>query len=191
MLNLYKCFDHWSKQGTVWIYSDTHFGDKELQSQHPRPYSDEEILKRINSKVGKKDTFIHLGDVGDVDFAKRIKGYKILICGNHDSGRSNYEGIFDEIYEGPLVIAEKFILSHEPLDVPWAFNIHGHDHAGCERRNHLNCCADVVDYMPINLNQFMKTGPAAHVYSVHRETIDKATERKKKREGKKYVSKKK
>ena len=181
MLNLYKCFDHWSKQGTVWIYSDTHFCDKELQAGHPRPYSDEEHLKRINSCVGKKDTFICLGDVGDVEFAKRIKGYKVLICGNHDAGRTNYEGIFDEVYEGPLVIAEKFILSHEPLDVPWAFNIHGHDHVGHDRPFHLNVCADVVDYKPVNLNQFMKSGPAAHVVSVHRVTIDKATERKAKR----------
>lgn len=181
MLNLYKCFDHWSKQGTVWIYSDTHFCDKESRADHPRPYSDEEILKRINSKVGRKDTFIHLGDVGDIEFAKKIKGYKILICGNHDAGRTNYEGVFDEIYEGPLMIAEKFILSHEPLDTPWAFNIHGHDHAGAYRKNHLNVCADVVGYEPVNLNQFMKTGPASKVVSVHRITIDKATERKAKR----------
>lgn len=181
---LYKCFDHWHKQGTVWIYSDTHFNDAELEAGHPRPYSSEEHLKRINSKVGKKDTLILLGDVGDVELAKRLKGYKILICGNHDGGRTNYEGIFDEIYEGPLMIGEKFILSHEPLDVPWAFNFHGHDHAGAKRQRHLNCCADVVGYEPINLNQFMKTGPAAKIDSLHRCTIDKATERKKKRGGK-------
>lgn len=79
------------------------------------------------------------------------------------------------------MIAEKFILSHEPLDVPWAFNLHGHDHNGTPRPFHLNCCADVVGYIPINLNQFMKKGPAAKVASVHRVTIDKATERKAKR----------
>lgn len=181
LLNLYKCFDHWNKQGTVWVYSDTHFCDKELQAGYPRPYSDEEHLKRINSCVGKKDCLVHLGDVGDLEFAKRIKGYKILICGNHDAGRTNYEGVFDEIYEGPLMIAEKFILSHEPLDVPWAFNLHGHDHAGHYRPFHLNCCADVVGYLPINLNQFMKKGPAAKIDSIHRLTIDEATRRKIKR----------
>lgn len=181
MLNLYKCFNYWSKQGTVWIISDTHFCDKELQESHPRPYTDEELLKRINSKVGKKDTLIHLGDVGDLEYAKRLKGYKILICGNHDAGRTNYEGIFDEIYEGPLMVAEKIILSHEPLDTPWAFNIHGHDHTGAQRRNHLNACVDVCNYEPFNFNQLMKKGIAAHVESVHRMTIDKATERKAKR----------
>lgn len=181
MLNLYKCFDHWSKQGTVWIYSDTHFGDAELRAGFPNRPSDEDHVKLINSCVGKKDTLILLGDVGDIEFVKKIKGYKILICGNHDAGRSNYEGVFDEIYEGPLIISEKFILSHEPLDVPWAFNFHGHDHYGAKRPFHLNCCADAVGYKPINLNQFMKTGPASKVVSVHRLTIDKATEKKKKR----------
>ena len=187
----YKCFDHWHKQGTVWIYSDTHFNDKELEIGYPDRPSAADHVKLINSKVGKKDTLILLGDVGDIEYARQLKGYKILICGNHDSGRTNYEGIFDEIYEGPLVIGEKYILSHEPLDIPWAFNFHGHDHAGAFRKNHLNCCADVVGYLPINLNQFIKTGPASKIETVHRDTIDKATEKKKKRRGNKISCSKK
>jgi calcineurin-like phosphoesterase family protein len=89
--------------------------------------------------------------------------------------------LFDEIYEGALIIGEKLILSHEPVDIPWMFNIHGHDHAGAVRKNHLNVCADAVGYLPINLNQFLKTGPTSKVESIHRLTIDKATERKNKR----------
>ena len=27
---LYDIFSHWHAQGTVWLYSDPHFGDKEL-----------------------------------------------------------------------------------------------------------------------------------------------------------------
>ena len=181
---LYKCFNHWHQRGTVWIYSDTHFNDKELEKKYPRPYTTEEHIKRINRRVGKKDTLILLGDVGDIECVKRLKGYKILICGNHDSGKTNYEGVFDEVYEGPLMIGEKYILSHEPLDISWAFNLHGHDHMGIVRENHLNCCADVVGYEPINLNRFIKTGPAAKIESLHRITINNATKRKK-REGKK------
>lgn len=184
MINgLYKCFEHWAQTGTVWIYSDTHFGDKELEAGIPARPDVEEHIKRINAKVGKKDTLILLGDVGDIAAARRLKGYKVLIMGNHDSGRTNYEEVFDEVYEGALIIGEKFILSHEPIDVPWAFNFHGHDHAGHPRKNHLNCCADVVGYEPINLNQFMKTGPASKIETIHRDTINKATEKKKKRGG--------
>ena len=25
--SLYKPFQHWSEQGTIWLYSDTHFND--------------------------------------------------------------------------------------------------------------------------------------------------------------------
>ena len=241
---LYKIFDHWHQEGTLWIYSDTHFGDKDLsQGIHNRP-SDEELVKTINSKCGKNDSLIHLGDVGEVEYVKLLRAKrKILICGNHDAGRTNYERqiitrtfpqeifqkdeallemqriypgcryiiseeynfenenyvwvikadnmLFDEVYEGPLMIAEKLILSHEPIDVPWAFNIHGHIHDPKHKNDkyHFNVCSDAIDYMPINMNQWMKQGYLSHVESIHRTTIDSAIIRKAKRDGKK-ISKK-
>ena len=239
---LYKIFDHWHQEGTLWIFSDPHFGDSDLEiGIHNRP-SAAEIIQRINAKCGRKDTLICLGDVGDVEYVKLLRAkQKILICGNHDAGRTNYERqkwikifdkdryqrdeallemqrlypgcrytisegcqfhspfeyweviadnmLFDEVYEGPLMIAEKLILSHEPVDVPWAYNIHGHDHQGHKRKNHTNVCVDVTGYQPINMNQFMKSGALAHVETIHRDTIDKATERKRKRGGKKIGEK--
>ena len=238
---LYKIFDHWHSEGTLWIYSDPHFNDPDLKKGINRPDA-EELVKLINSKCGRKDTLIILGDIVDIEPVKQIRAKrKILIMGNHDAGRSNYERqiisrkfpmdifqkdealeemkrvypncrysideswefhspfncwvvtadnmLFDEVYEGPLMIAEKLILSHEPVDVPWAFNIHGHDHAGKKRKNHLNVCADVIGYVPVNMNQFMKSGAMAHIDTIHRETIDKATVRKQKRGGKKIGEK--
>ena len=236
---LYKIFDHWHQEGTLHIYSDPHFSDEDLITNIETRLSDEDQVARINSKVGRKDTIIILGDVGNVEFVKKIRAQrKILIMGNHDAGRTNYERrrefvkfdagkytkeqvlaemrqrypncrydiqhgynvmrapfeywhatadnmLFDEVYEGPLMIAEKLILSHEPVDVPWAFNIHGHDHVGAKRANHLNVCADVINYTPVNMNQWMKSGAMAKVETIHRDTIDKATERKAKRGGKK------
>lgn len=190
---MYDLFNEkWCKQ-TIWLVSDTHFGDEELRAGLPSRPSDEELVKIINSKVGKKDTLIHLGDVGDIEYMKKIRGYKILICGNHDAGRTNYEGVFDEVYTGPLMIGEKMLLSHEPVDVDWAFNIHGHDHTGTGRKNHLNCCVDAsmnqfgIPFEPINLNQITKTGLTSKVESIHRQTIDKATKQSKKRGRKKNV----
>ena len=233
---MYKIFDHWHKEGTLWIYSDPHFDDIELAAGVAGRPSAEEQVKMINSKVGKKDTIIFLGDIGNVEWIKKIRGYKVLIMGNHDAGRTNYERViaherfefdrceegvrdamarlypncrysveegygfhmpfewwdayadnmlFDEVYEGPVMIGEKLILSHEPVDIPWVFNIHGHDHAGAKRKNHLNVCADVIGYTPVNMNQFMKSGALSHVETIHRETIDKATVRKAKRGGRK------
>lgn len=240
---VYKIFlEKWDGLQTCWIISDTHFGDKDLsQGIHNRP-SDEELVKIINAKCGKNDLLIHLGDVGDVEYVKLLRAKrKILICGNHDAGRTNYERqtwteifdqtyyqredallemkrkypncrytisegyqfqspfeywqvtadnmLFDEVYEGPLMIAEKLILSHEPVDVPWAYNLHGHDHQGHKRKNHTNVCVDVTGYQPINMNQWMKSGAMAHVETIHRTTIDSATIRKAKRGGKKIGEK--
>lgn len=233
---LYKIFDHWHAEGTVYIYSDPHFNDQELVAGVPERPSAEEQVKLINSKVGKKDTLIILGDCGDPAMCAKLRGYKVLIMGNHDAGRSNYErkvvkkiydkehwsksealdkmkqlypgckysinekydfhspfeywevfadnNLFDEVYEGPLMISEKLILSHEPLNaMPWVFNIHGHIHNKQHKddANHLNVCSDVINYTPVNLNRLMKRGLTAKIQSVHRQTIDVATKRSRKR----------
>ena len=235
---LYKAFDHWHQEGTLWIISDTHFGDADIRCGFPDRPTDDELVKRINSCAGRKDTLIMLGDVGDVSYVKQLRAkHKVLIMGNHDCGRTLYERkrevkvfdknlfqkdevflemkrlypgcrydisegydfhppfeywkgvadnmLFDEVYEGALIIGEKFILSHEPVELPWALNFHGHDHQGNPHKNSVNCCCDVIGYKPINMNQIMKQGLAARIDTIHRETIDKATKRKKKRGGKK------
>lgn len=226
---LYKIFDHWHEVGTLWIYSDPHFGDEELAKAFPNRPTAEEQVKMINKYAGKHDTLIILGDVGDVDYVRKLRaGYKILIMGNHDAGITNYQKktmvgiyskdgweqeeatkdmmakypkcnyftresfvlnswevsakdpLFDEVYEGPVMIAEKLILSHEPVDIPWGFNIHGHIHDSKHKNDdhHLNVCADAINYQPVNMNQFMKSGALSKIESIHRTTIDKATRKK-------------
>ena len=178
---LYKCFSHWGKDGGTWIISDTHFGDDDLKHAYPNRPDDETLLKIINQKVGKTGTLIHMGDVGDIEFAKRLKGYKILICGNHDKGPEYYEGIFNEVYAGPLLISPKLMLCHEPIKYPYAYVIHGHDHSGSHLEyGHMNVCCDVIEYSPINFNQFLKSGKLKECENIEREIIDKATERAKK-----------
>ena len=144
---------------------------------------DEEQVARIRSKVGKNDTLIILGDVGDKEWLKKLRGYKVLILGNHDAGATTYADCVDEVYEGALMISDKIILSHEPIDFPYALNIHGHDHSGWEKFNtpHLNMCAEHINYTPISLKQIVKSGILKNIVSIHRETIDTATERKKKK----------
>lgn len=182
---LYKCFSHWGKDGGTWIISDTHFGEDDLKNAYPNRPDDETLLKIINQKVGKTGTLIHIGDVGDIEFAKKLKGYKILICGNHDKGPEYYEGVFNEVYAGPLLISSKLMLCHEPIKYPYAYVIHGHDHSGSHfEYGHMNVCCDVVGYSPINFNQFLKSGKLKECENIERETIDKATERAKKRGGK-------
>ena len=92
--SLYTCFSNWAKQGTIWIYSDPHFSDTDLQSQIKNRPTDEEQIKLINSKVGRKDTLIILGDIGNLDCVNQLRGYKVLIAGNHDTGLSKYKEVF-------------------------------------------------------------------------------------------------
>ena len=179
---LYDIFNHWCNQ-TVWLYSDPHFGDKELAAGVINRPTDEEQIRLINSKVGKKDTLIILGDVGDIECAKKLKGYKILIAGNHDAGLTNYKDVFNEVYGGALFIGEKIVLSHEPINIPFALNIHGHVHDKKAKtdKQHINVCSHVINYTPINFNQLMKSGPTSKIETIHRTTIDKATKKKKQR----------
>ena len=180
---VYKLFNEkWSEYQTVWIISDTHFGDAELTSQIPKRPTDEEFIKIINSKVGKKDILIHLGDVGDPKVAKKLKGYKILIKGNHDRGNRNYNKVFNEIYEGPLIIGEKIILSHEPVAIKGMVNLHGHNHnCSADEKTYFNFCADVIDYTPVHFNSWLKKGYLSKIETIHRKTINKATEKKKRK----------
>ena len=182
---LYDIFrEKWEQFQTAHIISDTHFGDKDLQANIKDRPNDEDYVKLINSKVGKNDLLICLGDVGDIEYARRLKGYKILIAGNHDAGMSNYKDVFDEVYAGALIVGEKLILSHEPIEVPWAFNIHGHVHHGepMSDNRHFNVCGEARKcYEPVNLNQFMKAGFMAKIQTIHRDVIDKATKRARKR----------
>ena len=182
---VYKIFnDRWNGQ-TTWVMSDPHFSDQDLRAGFPNRPDDEELVRRINAKVGRKDVLIVLGDVGNIEFAKKLRGYKVLVCGNHDLGRTVYEEVFDEIYTGALMIGEKLLLSHEPVPAAWYTNLHGHDHAGAKRKGCINVCLDVNGYEPLNMNQLLKSGIYKDIESIHRITINLATERKKKRGGKK------
>lgn len=184
---LYKPFQHWSETGSVFLMGDTHFDDEGIRLLNPGWISAEEQVKIINSVVRKNDTFVCLGDVGKAEYIGQLKAHKkILILGNHDE-KGKYRAYFDEIYSGPLFIAEKILLSHEPVyGLPWTLNIHGHDHCnkepykeGCK---HLNLAANVCGYTPVNLGKLIKQGILSDIPSIHRMTIDRAIEKKEKAE---------
>ena len=228
-IKLYKPFEHWYHGGTIWLISDTHFEDpdcKVMSNCWPTP---EEQVKLINKFVGKNDTLIHLGDVGNHEWISKLKGYKVLLLGNHDKGKSNYDklyssgldgkllyqsankkdveefnehyfwdynkkpyiidnGLFDEVYEGPLFINEKICLSHERVHLKFGINIHGHEHGNFNmgstasyygHENHyesaeLNITSNLREFKPLRLDDLIN---GLKVTDIHRITINKATER--------------
>ena len=242
---LYKTFQDWSAKGSVWVYSDPHFGDSDCKIMDPNWITPEEQVKKINDKVKKGDTLILLGDIGNPEYIKKIKaGYKVLIAGNHDAGLTNYkktitheireivvkytteeqyekdivimrksfykylcekypyakisiqeryefhspfhffdatidDNLFDEVYGGPLFIGEKILLSHEPIDLPFGLCIHGHCHSVkgfYDGGNKFNVCSNTIGFEPINLSEIIKAGFLKRVETIHRLTIDKASE---------------
>ena len=185
--SLYAPFQHWSEKNAVWLISDLHLGeDEDLRRAYPNRPEPEAIIKEINMKVGRNGTLIVCGDAGLPKYVSQLKGYKILIKGNHEPGLANFKDVFDEVYEGMLIIHPHIILSHEPFKTPYMYNIHGHVHNGKPYEyGSMNVCADVISYSPINFNTFIKSGKLKECIDIHRETIDGATERKKKRRGKK------
>lgn len=240
---LYDIFrKRWEPFSDIYLVSDTHFNDKELYigTKRIERKDTDEYIKLINSKVGKKSILIHLGDVGDLEAMRQVRGYKVLIMGNHDTGATKYKrtiwkeifdkdkisktealakmkklypnchydiweemdfhrpfdrwvvtadnNLFDEVYTGPVQIGEKLILSHEPLECGWAFNIHGHIHSFTHRDDarHMCICPEVTrQFEPVNFNQLMKSGFISKIETQHRKTIDKATKRARKRGKKK------
>lgn len=180
--SLYDKFKPWSDGGSVWIISDTHFDDPDCKFMDKNWITPEEQVKLINKYVYPTDTLIILGDIGDPSYVKQLRGYKVLIMGNHDQSKKKYAPYFDEVYEGALFIGEKILLSHEPINLPFCLNIHGHDHNYKEyyddNCHHYNMATNVIDYKPKNLGKLIKMGCLSGIENIHRQTINKASEKK-------------
>lgn len=173
--SLYPIFQRWSVGGSVYIVGDTHFGDPDKGCMGYM-LSDEQLVNTINSNAKRHDTLIILGDVGDPTYVDRLKaGHKVLISGNHDSGKVFKH--FDEVYRGPLFIADRIVLSHEPIFglEDFCINIHGHCHMESHSfAGHLNMVSIVTQEFVLDLGTSIKEGFLSDVPNIHRLTIDKA-----------------
>lgn len=114
--------------------------------------------------------------------------------GNNGNNGLYYEVVadnhlFDEVYDGPLFISDKILLSHERVDLPFCINIHGHEHCyeswfdlvgietviGMVQTASFNIASDVVDFKPIRLDEIISKYPLKNVPNMHRITIDNAS----------------
>lgn len=155
-----------NESGTVFVTADHHFGHANILKLDPGRgifhnvhEMDEELITRWNSTVSNDDVVIHLGDFAlssrmyITSILKRLNGYLVLVCGNHDLCRTRtfwYNVGFDEVYNKPLVIPGLVVLTHEPAgafhsDLP---NIHGHLHSKGRER----CVSvELTDFRPVPL----------------------------------------
>ncbi|MDQ1912815.1 phosphoesterase [Paenibacillus sp. GD4] len=152
----------------VFMTSDHHFGHAHIIDFEDRPFQNAEemteaMIAKWNAAVGKQDKVYHLGDFSflnkekTADILSRLHGYKVLVMGNHDRGRSRnwwLEAGFQEVHEHPIVYGGFFFLSHEPMymnkHMPYV-NLHGHIHGQkYEGNQYINLCVEHWDYTPVS-----------------------------------------
>lgn len=126
----------------IWLIGDTHFNHKKVIEYCNRPFRsveemNETLIKNWNGCVGKQDIVYMMGDFAlcgkdkIIEIGQQLKGRKIIILGNHDgASRDTYFAAgFEYIYKCPIILEEKYILSHIPQKVSGNYiNIHAHTH---------------------------------------------------------------
>ncbi len=177
----------------TFLVSDTHFGHektctmfKRADGTPLRPFKtveemDEEMVRRWNERVGKKDKVYHLGDVvinrKYLEILGRLNGDKVLIRGNHDIFKlEDYTKYFRDV-RGYHVM-NGMIFSHVPVHPEslgrFGVNVHGHLHyqrvkkiVGVDETGaftysdeidpRYHCvCVEQTDYTPITLEEVKK-----------------------------------
>ena len=138
-------------------YEKRPFGTTEEMDAH--------MIKQWNNIVSKKDTIIHAGDFAFAgaaytrELVSQLNGYKILVLGNHDIGRTVTwwrEAGFNEVSKYPICVDEFFWISHAPMylteDMPYV-NCHGHLHSKMQTgANYFNLCVENNGFSPISLD---------------------------------------
>lgn len=157
----------------TWFIGDTHFGHQNIlkYESSTRNFADiqemnEAIITNWNSVVKDNDKVFHLGDFcfgrANIEIAKRLKGQKRLILGNHDIyGAAEYLQYFKSVH-GAL-FWNNCILTHVPvhpcqLGYRAKYNIHGHLHSKkVDDWRYINVSCEQNDLCLINGDEISKT----------------------------------
>ena len=160
-------------KGNLWVSTDWHFYKNKNNTGFKTNPNIDKIIKNYNRCVKANDTFIFLGDLYDartifdvkqiprVFDIKKLKGYKIMIKGNHDANTDQFylDLGFDEVHERYQL--GNIIFSHEPIVVvDDEINVHGHIHYsdnywGMEPTNHIDTFIEHYDYKPVKINDLI------------------------------------
>lgn len=173
----------------IYFTADLHLGHKNIIRLAERPFSsleemDERLIANWNAKVKGNDTVYIIGDLicksaQSEEYLSRLKGKKVLICGNHD------EGWLDKVESADYFVAvEKLIeqsfcghmttLCHYPM-IEWrasrkgiskklGYLIHGHIHKNKDKpeyyqlfriANALNAGVDINNFEPVTFEELV------------------------------------
>jgi calcineurin-like phosphoesterase family protein len=153
----------------TWFIGDTHFGHANIlkYEKAARPFDsieqmNEAIIDRWNAVVGEFDKVFHLGDFcfgsHNIEIAKRLKGQKRLILGNHDVYNADqYLKYFNTVHG--VLFWNDCILTHVPvhpkqLEHRAKYNIHGHLHSNqLDDEKYINVSCENNNLTPINADE--------------------------------------
>lgn len=156
----------------AWVWSDTHFGHKNIIKYGERPFDDIQsmhyaMIRDYKSMVQPDDVVLWLGDIGfqskttTNEMLNELPGYKIHIYGNHDMDRSGKVTEYDVderhlcylITEGGI----QLYMTHYPMDhvATNAVNVHGHIHQKRALAHNINVSVECTDYKPVSLRSIM------------------------------------
>lgn len=178
----------------IYFTSDNHFCHEAIIRFCNRPWKtveemNEGMITLWNATVREGDTVYVVGDFcfsnskQREEILNRLNGFKILIQGNHDKGKTCPKGFQAMLYEATMVIAgEEVTLKHYPLRYTglkallhkWTgkrtpryldrmppnkgqWHIHGHTH-NPEKFNgkQIHVGVDAWDYRPVSIKQIEK-----------------------------------
>lgn len=140
---------------------------RELVSKH-----DWMLVENWNKVVSNEDIVWFLGDLAlnnikAAEYAKQLKGRKNMLLGNHDSGSINfYRGLgFQCVSKHPILLKQKFILSHAPLTqlsgIKDLVQIYGHVHGNPNfetyTENSVCACVERHNLAPFEIPEFTAT----------------------------------
>lgn len=159
----------------IYFIGDTHFGHRNIISYCNRPFADvEDMNKKMinlwNSTIKNRDEVFVVGDFAlcgkdkIIEIGKKLNGRKRLILGNHDSAsmKTYKEAGFDFVYNHPILLEGKYIVSHEPEDYDGDdfVNIfaHVHDDPAYEDVTHKSFCvsSERIGFKPIEFGEIKR-----------------------------------
>ena len=162
----------------VFFIGDTHFGHQSIlkfPGTAPwRPFNtieehDEELVRRWNAVVGKRDIVWHLGDFcfgrSKIALASELRGDKRLVLGNHDRYPvQDYLKYFSKVFG--MVEYKGMLLTHCPVHPSmferWRVNIHGHLHQNnMEQPGYVNLSCEQINLTPVpfdNIRALLERG---------------------------------
>jgi len=166
--------DHTPQYENIWVWSDTHFGHKNIIKYCNRPFCDlddmsQQLITNHNETVGDDDLVIWVGDVafmGDQranEILANLNGDRILIIGNHDINKGKVKNLhFKEkhlIYALPG-LSPPLVFTHFPFETcpaDW-INVHGHIHNAYDTNSlrHINVSVEVIEYKPMHWHRLIE-----------------------------------